>query len=231
MKLIALDTSSDACSVALSVDADVIERHSVEPREHTRLLVPMIEEVLRARALELADLDAIVIGNGPGSFIGVRIAAAIAQGMAFSLGLEVVPVSSLAAVAAEVFATGNAERVLVAQDARMHEIYLAEFARDAAGLPVAVGEVRLHPAADPVGEGDTPAVAAGAGWERYPELLEASRTRLADLAEVRFPRARYALAIGRRDLDSGLAIAPADLEPAYVRTRVAAVPTPPGRAT
>ena len=144
MRLLALDTSSLACSAALMVDEAVTERHDVRPREHTRLLIPMLRALLEDSALTLRELDAIVLGNGPGSFIGMRIGASVAQGLAYGAGIDIVPVSSLAAVAAEVFATREAEEVTVAQDAHMQEVYLGRFRRDVSGLPVAVDAERLH---------------------------------------------------------------------------------------
>ena len=91
MKLLALDTSSVACSVALQIGDDVVERHEEQPREHTRLLMPMIESLLADAGVVLSDLDAIVLGNGPGSFIGMRIAASVAQGLAFGAALANCP--------------------------------------------------------------------------------------------------------------------------------------------
>ena len=104
MKLLAIDTSSHACSVALRIGDAVTEDHTVEPREHTRILVPMISALLEEGGIAAADLDAIVLGNGPGSFIGMRIGASVAQGLCHGAGIKLIPVSSLAAVAAEVFA-------------------------------------------------------------------------------------------------------------------------------
>jgi tRNA threonylcarbamoyladenosine biosynthesis protein TsaB len=92
VNLLAIDTSSLACSVALRVGDVVIERHEEQAREHTRLLTPMIREVLTESGMHLPRLDAIVLGNGPGSFIGMRIAASVAQGLAHGAGLSVVPV-------------------------------------------------------------------------------------------------------------------------------------------
>ena len=124
MNLLALDTSSNACSVALQVGDSIFEKHVVEPREHTKILVPMIEALLREADTRLSELDAVVLGNGPGSFIGMRIGASVAQGICHGAGKKIVPVSSLAAVAAEVICEHDAQNVLVAQDARMHEVYL-----------------------------------------------------------------------------------------------------------
>ena len=103
MKLLAIETSSLACSVALQVDEDIQERHVVEAKAHTRILLPMINTLLGDAGLIVSDLDALVLGNGPGSFIGMRIGASVAQGLAFAAGLNIIPISSLAAVAAEVF--------------------------------------------------------------------------------------------------------------------------------
>ena len=94
MNLLAIDTSSLACSVALQAGEAVIERHEEQAKEHTRLLTPMIREVLANSGMDLPQLDAIVLGNGPGSFIGMRIAASVAQGLAHGAGLSIVPVSA-----------------------------------------------------------------------------------------------------------------------------------------
>ena len=102
LKLLGIDTSSIACSVALSDGESIFERHVEQPRKHTELVLPMIKEVLSESKSELADLDAIVLGNGPGSFIGMRIAASVSQGLAHGTSLDIIPVSSLSAVAAEV---------------------------------------------------------------------------------------------------------------------------------
>ena len=225
MKVLALDTSSDACSVALQIDDRVEDNHKELPREHTRLLMPMIESLMRDHEVALQDLDTIVLGNGPGSFIGMRIGAAVAQGMAFGAGLELVPVSSLAAVAAEAMQSMAAKRVLVAQDARMGEVYLAAFAADNLGNPVADGEVVLHKASDAIDAwADSDTIAAGAGWERCPELGKAARASGLDVADIHFPKARFLLPGGLRDWESGNAIAPEALEPAYIRTQVASIP-------
>ena len=139
MKLLAIETSSLACSVALQVDEDIQEKHVVEAKAHTRILLPMINTLLGDAGLIVSDLDALVLGNGPGSFIGMRIGASVAQGLAFAAGLNIIPVSSLAAVAAEVFLGHDETHVAIAQDARMNQIYLGCFERDEAGLPVPCG--------------------------------------------------------------------------------------------
>ena len=225
MKLLALDTSTVACSTALAVGDEILERHAVRPKEHTRLLVPMLRELLDEARLRFADLDAVVIGNGPGSFIGLRIGASVAQGICYAAGLKLVPVSSLAAVAAEAFQSSGAGRVLVAQDAHRQEVYLGAYRRGDDG-PLAEGDALLQPVAAgealPFIEAEEGWHAAGDGWRQYPALLAANRQRLAGVVDVSWPRARHLLAPGRRALQAGAAIDPAALVPEYVRERVAA---------
>lgn len=228
MKLLGLDTSTDACTVGVLVDLSLAVQHRVEARAHTRRLVPMIGDALAEAGIEAGDLDAVVLGNGPGSFIGVRIGASVAQGIAFAAGIPLVPVSSLAAIAAEVMADGSIDRVLVAQDARMNEVYLGCYERQAGhgALPVAAGEIALQPvdaALDPTLLRAGCAL-AGAGWSRHPALREQVDVRVVDRADVAVPHASYLLACGRRAFEAGLTVVPERLEPAYVRETVAAKP-------
>jgi tRNA threonylcarbamoyladenosine biosynthesis protein TsaB len=222
MNLLALESSTHACSVALACGGALYERHVVEAKAHTRLLIPMIRETLQEAQFELSDLDAIVLGNGPGSFIGMRIAASVAQGLAYGSGLGIVPVSSLAAVAAEAFQQTHGDRVLVAQDAHMNEVYLQSFARGEGGLPRACGDTILQPVARIESLGTTDA--AGAGWHRYPELLQLNSDCIASVLDVQFPRASFLLGSGAALVREGAITEARDLVPDYVRSKVASVP-------
>ena len=227
MKLLAIDTSSLACSVALEYDAAIVERHEEREREHTRLLMPMIREVLQEAALTTADLDATVLGNGPGSFIGMRIAASVAQGLAHGAGTRIVPVSSLAAVAAEVLDRTDPVEVVVAQDAHLGEGYLGAWRREEHGLPEMLFAERLHgqTAIDELDKAHADTrFAAGFGWQRYPHLLVANEDRIGQRSDVLYPRARYLLPLAADALAKGLAIDPQDLVPAYLRSKVAEKP-------
>lgn len=228
MRLLALDTSSVACSVALHLDSRVFERHEEQAREHTRLLAPMIREVLREGNTELAALDAVVLGNGPGSFIGMRIAASVAQGLAYGAGLKIIPVSSLAAVAAQVFAETDANAVIVAQDAHMNEVYLGAYRRGDANIPDPVFPERLQgwmlidelDAADSRGR-----MSAGSGWRRYPELVAVNEDLYESRSEVLHPRARYLIPLAAVALQNGEFVEPQDVIPAYLRHKVAEIPS------
>ena len=228
MKRLALDTSSLACTVALRLGDETIERHEEQAREHTRLLMPMIRDVLDEAGTSLTALDAIVLGNGPGSFIGMRIAASVAQGLAYGAGLGIIPVSSLAAVAAELMSQSAANTVAVAQDAHLQEVYLGLYERGADGLPRSMCDERLQAAGaiDELSRGEPHStVAAGQGWERYPGLFAANERWLAGKPQVLYPRARYLLGLSAL----GSAIDAGDLQPAYLRHKVAEKPAPRGR--
>ncbi len=223
MKRLALDTSSLACSVALGVDDVLIERHEEQPREHTRLLLPMIRAVLNEARVELPALDAIVLGNGPGSFIGMRIAASVAQGLAHGAGLKIIPVSSLAAVAAEVFCSSNADVVAVAQDAHMNEVYLGLFTRGDDDLPRPLRGERLQsqvPIAELEEMSKMHRVAAGCGWQRYPNLMNLTRSSFCEESSVLYPPARYPLALSGQ----ATVVDPQDINPAYLRGKVSDIP-------
>lgn len=227
MKLLAIDTSSPACSVALQVGDEVSDRHEEQDREHTRLLIPMIRALLAEANLSTQQLDAIVLGNGPGSFIGMRIAASVAQGLAHGAGIDIVPVSSLAAVAAEVFSTSDANEVIVAQDAHMNEVYLGAFRRGAKNLPQAIFPECLQSQTLIEGLDESSAsgrVAAGSGWARYPALAAANDGLIGSSSDSRYPKARFLLPLGEAALVDGMAIRPQDLVPAYLRSKVAQKP-------
>lgn len=226
MKLLALDTSSVACTVAVQIGSEVTEQHEEQPREHTRLLMPMIRSVLEEADVELSDLDGIVLGNGPGSFIGMRIAASVAQGLAHGASLNIAPVSSMAAIAAEIL-SNRSGRVAVAQDAHMSEVYFGIYEKVDGRLTKNIPE-RLQPC-EAIPELSTmdDCVAAGFGWQRFPVLLEANRAFLQDISDVCYPHGRYLLELGKSAFERGEAVAAADVVPAYLRQKVAEKPKVP----
>lgn len=219
MKLLALDTSSIACTAGALHGDSIATRYEEQPRAHTKILMPMIRSVLEEAGLDVAELDAVVLGNGPGSFIGMRIGASVAQGIAFAAGIDIVPVSSLAAVAVAAGDTG--EVVAVAQDAHMQQVYLGLY-RIAAGLPQPVIRERLQDcSAIAELQAHTPVVLAGAGWKRYPDLEAANRERFGRVSQTLYPRGESLLTLGQAAFEAGIRVAPADVEPAYLRQQVA----------
>lgn len=216
--LLAIDTSSDACSVALGVGEAVHERHEIAPREHARLVLPMVQALLAEAGLSLTEVDALVMGRGPGAFTGLRIAAGVIQGLAFSVDRPVVPVSSLAIVAQGEIAAGAAQ-VAVAFDARMGEVYWGTFGRDETGLAVARDDeaVIAPTAVELAAIGDW--VGAGSGFAAYPQELGQRLALMACHAD-HLPRAGHALALGERAWRAGEAVDAAQAQPIYLRDRV-----------
>jgi tRNA threonylcarbamoyladenosine biosynthesis protein TsaB len=222
MKILALDTATEACSVALGIGDSSVERYVELERGHAEQLLPMIDAVLAEGGVTLASLDGIAFGRGPGGFTGVRLAASVAQGLAFGAGVGVIPVSNLAAVAQRVVQLDPAaHRVLVANDARMREVYWAAFEITGA-VSIAAGPERVGAAADvtlPTNPGRW--AAAGRGLAAWPELAERCRAAGASVHLNLLPRAIEMLALARRELAAGRILDPADALPVYVRDNVA----------
>ncbi len=222
MKILALDTATEACSVALGIEARVFERYVELDRGHAEHLLPMIDEVLAEGGIALGALDAIAFGRGPGGFTGVRLAASVVQGLAFGAGLGVVPVSNLAAVAQRAADLHReARRVLVVNDARMREVYWAEFAVDG---PVTLrGAEQVTAAASVVMPAEGPGIpwiAAGRGLAAWPELAGRCRAAGAVVLDSLLPRAREILSLAIPTVAAGHALPPEQALPVYVRDRV-----------
>lgn len=218
MKILALDTSTEACTVAVWVDGAVWERFE-RLREHSQRILLLAQEVLAESGLPLAQLDAIAFGRGPGSFTGLRIGAGVAQGLALGAELSIVPVSSLA-----VLAQGEeAEKVLAAFDARMRQVYFGAYVRDDDGLVRLAGEeLVLAPGEVPLPEGEG-WIGAGSGWDQYhATLLERFGRRVAEWRSGRFPRARNVARLAARDMLEGKTVPPEQAVPVYLRDGVAA---------
>ncbi|GAD30321.1 tRNA (adenosine(37)-N6)-threonylcarbamoyltransferase complex dimerization subunit type 1 TsaB [Photobacterium leiognathi] len=173
-KILAVDTATENCSVALLVGDEVISRCEYAPREHTTKILPMVDTVLAEAGLKLNQLDALAYGQGPGSFTGVRIGIGIAQGLAFGADLPMVGVSTLAAMAQGTYRVHQAENVLSAIDARMGELYWGQYQRKADGDWQVVGAEQVIAPEALVESMQTESgiwLTAGTGWEAYAETL------------------------------------------------------------
>ncbi len=222
MKLLALDTSTEACSAALLYGGDIIGRYQLSPQGHSRLILGFCQELLAQAGLSLATLDAIAFGRGPGSFTGLRIGAAVTQGLAFAAELPVVAISSLAAIAQEAHQQHGAKRVLSAIDARMNEVYWGAFELADDGLMRASSEECVCAAASvplPDGAGF---LGAGSGWNAHgPALQQRLGDKLAGMHPDHYPDARHIARLAERDFQRGLTLAPEQALPVYLRNQVA----------
>jgi tRNA threonylcarbamoyladenosine biosynthesis protein TsaB len=217
MKLLAFDTATDVCTVAVWVDGSVHERCEIGRRHAERLLV-MIDEALADAGATLQSMDAICFGRGPGSFTGLRICAGVAQGLAFGADLPVVAVSSLAATAQY----AQSERVLAAFDARMRQIYWGVFVSGADGLVKLEGEEQVvAPSAVPL-PSTSNWIGAGNGWEQYATPLEERLGgRVYQWRPGCYPSARCVAELGARDFLEGKAVTAEQALPVYLRDNVA----------
>jgi tRNA threonylcarbamoyladenosine biosynthesis protein TsaB len=229
-RLLAFDTATENCSVALWLDGEVRVVEQEIGRGHAELILPMIESLLAAAQLRLVDLDALAVGRGPGGFTGVRLGISVAQGLAFGAGKPVVAISDLRAIAQRAFELQpDARRCLVCADARMREVYCGEYARDAAGLaaapspPAAAPEAVLPPAA--VSLAAQPGlVLAGRGFRASAELRERALATGLPLLDDLLPGAAQIARLAVADALCGGAQPAALLQPVYLRDRVAELP-------
>lgn len=224
MNLLALETATEACSAALLIDGEIQQRFEIAPREHARRILVMIDELMAEAQLKPAQLDAIAFGRGPGSFIGVRIAAGITQGIAYSADLAVAPVSTLAAIAQ---GTGFA-RVLVAIDARMDEIYCGQFERYAgsnAVTPVGAEQLikpenlKLMPSKE-----QGRCIGAGTGWQSYRDILSRYLPDVIPADDQLYPSAESVAQLAVSAVEAGNTISAEQAVPVYLRDRVAEKP-------
>jgi len=228
VKLLAFETATEACSVAVYVDGEIRERHAVAPRQHTALALPWADELLAESGIGKSQLDAIAVGIGPGAFTGVRLAVALAQGIALALDRPVLAVSTLATLAMQAKAAPG-ERIVAAIDARMSEIYLGEFIGDADGLVGAIGEERVL-APEMASIADRDIVGVGTGYAASAgALVTALGASLARFDATALPHAADLARLAARDFGLGKAIAPERLEPAYLRNKVALTLTEQGK--
>jgi tRNA threonylcarbamoyladenosine biosynthesis protein TsaB len=220
MKLLAIDTATERCSVALRVEGQTIERSTETPRGHADLVLPMVEAVLREGGLRLQDLDGLAYGRGPGAFTGVRIAVAVVQGLGFGANLPTVGISDLAAIAQQVGKAGD--HVLVCMDARMGQVYWAGFTC-VNGEWIADAPERVD-APEAVAGGNY-TVLAGTGFHAYRQQLLA-RVSAPIIHDTALPRAAEIAVLAEAQLHAGKGRPASEAEPVYVRDQVASVKSP-----
>lgn len=219
MNLLAIETASETCSVALSVGDQILERYQQAPRKHAERLLPWIGELLAEAGLAYTAIDAIAFSRGPGSFTSLRIGIGVVQGLAWASDRPVVPVSSLAATAQAAVADG-VSAALVAMDARMDEVFTGRFEVNANGIMQPVSAERVCPP-EAVQTGAVSEVfGIGNGFARY-EALAALATQLAGVRPDVWPRASCVLQIAREWLTTHEPLPAEQAQPVYLRDDVA----------
>lgn len=218
MKLLAIETAFEACSVAVLVNGECTERFALAPRGHAASVLPWVEEMLAGAGLGLGALDAIAFSQGPGGFTSLRIGISVVQGLAFGAGLPVVPVSSLQATAQ----VAGAELALVVMDARMQEVYSGAYALRE-GLAVPVQADRLLPPAAVTVPDDRGWTGVGNGFARCPELATLASGLRAVQADT-WPRASAVAVLAAHWLRDHTGLPAEAAQPVYLRDRVADKP-------
>lgn len=220
MNLLAIETATEACSVALIHGDQVIARSEIAPRRHAELVLPMADALLAEAGLGRHALDAIAVGRGPGAFTGVRLGVSLAQGMALALNVPVITVSSLAALALE--APEDDAAILAVIDARMGEIYAASYRRDDNGGLIALDGERVCAADALILPEAADWQVVGSGWATYADVIRTRLTGTLRAADgARYPQARHIAELAAREFKAGRAQAPELALPVYLRDKVA----------
>ncbi|ROS04703.1 tRNA threonylcarbamoyladenosine biosynthesis protein TsaB [Sinobacterium caligoides] len=222
-KILALDTAADACSVALWLDGEIVSDHRLLPREHTKMMLLMIEQLLADHGVKMSDLDGIAYGRGPGSFTGLRICGGIVQGLAFGAGLPVVAVSSLAALAYPYIDEQRA--VIACVDARMGELYTGVFGAKGQDLISLSDELLIKPEQMKTsmlyaGVEVSDWQGVGSGWGYREHFGDMKELELMVDSEA-LPTAAAVVALAMKDFELGQTVTAADVSPIYLRDSVA----------
>ncbi len=225
MNLLAIDTATEVCSAAL-LNGEALRVDYVETaRDHSRLILKMLDALLANAGLAPQQLDGLAFGRGPGSFTGVRIAAGVTQGIALAVDCPVWPVSNLAAIAQRCYRESAVKNVLAAIDARMGEVYWGAYQCNENGLMQAcIDESVSAPQhiALPITQDNCIWTGAGTGWCRHEALLlEATGQLNLSGFSHQLPHAQDILALARTDLEQGRGLAPESAQPVYLRDKVA----------
>lgn len=222
LRILAIDTATESCSVAVWNEGVVASRFEISPREHTQKILPMVKSALEEANLTLQSLNVLAFGRGPGSFTGVRIGVGVAQGIALGAELPMIGISSLATMAEGVFRTTGIKQVLVAIDARMGEIYCAQYQRNDEGIWLGEEtEAVMKPEhfADALLSTTGTWAMAGTGWQAYPELKETLPFTVVE-TDITLPAAQDMLPLAVTAWHEGKATRVEEAEPVYLRNEV-----------
>ncbi|HEU4669380.1 MAG TPA: tRNA (adenosine(37)-N6)-threonylcarbamoyltransferase complex dimerization subunit type 1 TsaB [Dyella sp.] len=232
MNLLALETSTESCSVALVHGDNLIARSELAPRRHAELVLPMAETLLAEAGLGRHALDAIAVGRGPGAFTGVRLGISLAQGMALALDRPVITVSSLAALALEAPEDDGGAAILAVIDARMGEVYAGCYRHDGRGGLEPLDEERVTTAEALVLPEAYAWQVVGSGWATYHEAIAGrlAGRQLLSAGGAHYPQAAHVARLAVQEAALGHLLPPEQALPVYLRDKVALTLVEQGRA-
>ena len=218
--ILALDTATEACSVALLHQGNITFEDELSPRTHTQRILPMVDGLSKNAHLSLKEVDYLAFGRGPGSFTGVRVGVGVAQGLALGAELKVVPISNLTTMAEQAYQELGATEVIALIDARMNEVYFSQLVRTENGWIEKVKERVCSPEGALVQfQLDTDKITVvGTGWAAYPQFSE-QNLPLA-ISEITLPSAKYMLALAEQEIAKGNVKSVDEIEPVYLRNEV-----------
>lgn len=225
MKFLAIETSTEACSVALFNEGEIFEIHEIVPRQHTDKLIPMIDQILSEHQFQKSDLDYIAFSRGPGAFTGVRISCSAAQGIAYGLGVGVVPVSTL-----EILAIGAVRQfdinedcnIISCIDARMGEVYWAGYSYKSNKLISSSEEYVVSPDDINISISSDNVFAIGSAWGVYEGRLKKSlNIKDVSIADDHYPHSKDLALLAALKIEQGKVVPPEEALPVYLRNNVA----------
>jgi len=223
MKILAIDTSTEACSAALNINGEILTEFEIAPQQHSQLILGQCDKLLAAAQLEASALDAVSFGCGPGSFTGLRIAAGVTQGIAFAADLPVIAISTLAAQAQQIASKYPSLPILSAIDARMKEVYWGLYRLDTTGIVISRTPEQVCSALSIHVQGNGKIVGVGSGWKAYSTDLQTA-LKSQDITNIyadTLPSAEEIALLAADKLQRGETLRADKAVPVYLRNNVA----------
>lgn len=218
MNILALDTSSSACSIAIAMGDKVYSHHIVSPMQQAQTILPILDELLNSIDAKLADIEVIAFGAGPGSFTGIRIAASVAQGLGYALNIPLVSVSSLALLAQAAFYDKGWQKLLVGVDARLEEVYWASYEVNQEGVVQLMGKESALAPERLTAKSPEEYYGVGNAWSIYRSRIP---FQVIDIDSNRMPEASAMIELAKQKIALGELLRPEQALPVYLRDEVA----------
>lgn len=218
MNILALDTSSKACSIAIAVGDQIYSKHLIAPMQQSQLILPLINELLKSADLHSKDINAIAFGRGPGSFTGIRIAVSVAQGLGYAHNIPLIPISSLAILAQTSYQEKGWQKIQVVTDARLNEIYTGSYQVNSKGLAQLMGDEKVIPPQNLTLPNNTDWYGAGDGWISYHSKISC---QVIEMDGNCLPNATAMISLAKDLWESGQTVPPEAACPVYLRDNVA----------